>query len=56
MNFGYGDPKQPEDLIGCIESIEELYDDEYLKGRLESSEIIGNIYENPELLENDKTI
>lgn len=49
-NAGYGDKSQPDDLIACIKSIEELYDDEFLKGRLQNGEIIGNFSENPELL------
>ena len=49
-NSGYGDPNQPDYLYAVINSIEDFWDDEYLKGRLECSENVGNIYENPELV------
>jgi len=48
-NFGYGDPKEPDCLIGIINSIEELYEDEYLFSRLKSAEITGNIFENTKI-------
>lgn len=48
---GYGVPNTPDDLIEVFNNIEDLYENDYLKLRLENAEIIGNIYENPELIE-----
>lgn len=41
--------KYSEDEIDVFESIEDFYYNELIQYRVEEGEIIGNIYENPEL-------
>jgi len=51
-NFGYGDPSQPEYLIGKVPSIDGLIEDgESWLYRMNYGELICNYYENPELEE-----
>ena len=49
-NSGYGDKSQPNYLFTTINSIEDFYDDDYYIHICKAGEVIGNIYENPELL------
>lgn len=49
-NFGYGDPKQPEYHVGVLRSLDYLFGDELWINICQSGEVIGNIWENPELV------
>ena len=47
-----GDIYRMDDEIGVFESIQDFYYSELSRYRVEGAEIIGNIYENAELLKN----
>lgn len=49
-----GDVYNYNGVIDVFESIEDFYYNELIKYRVEDGEIIGNIYENPELINNNK--
>jgi len=53
-SYKFTEDKRFKPEIDVFNSIKDLYYNELIKYRVEEGEIIGNIYENPELLKGEK--